>query len=138
VETMDKLISTTLQSRPLTHARLKYLAALAQTSEDHVSRLGLALSIASGPADTDWEPSRMQSERDLVDEINEKHLRGRTLFKDDLPLWMALTLRNQSPADYNEWRQIMRIHWERGVEILMSRNVVEGDWLRTIRVCLPS
>ena len=138
METMDKLISTTLQSRPLTHARLKYLAALAQTSEDHISRLGLALSIASGPADTDWEPSRMQSERDLVDEINEKHLRGRTLFKDDLPLWMALTLRNQSPADYNEWRQVMRTHWERGIEILMNKNVVEGDWLRTIRACLSS
>ena len=81
---MDRMIATTLQSRPLTHARLKYLAALAQTSEDHVSRLGLALSIASGPADADWEPSRMQSESGLVDEINEKHLRGRTLFKDDL------------------------------------------------------
>ena len=135
---MDKLISTTLQSQPLTHARLKYLAALAQTSEDHISRLGLALSIASGPADIGWGPSRMQSERDLVDEINEKHLRGHTLFKDDLPLWMALILTKQSPADYNEWRQVMRTHWERGVEILMSKSVVEGDWLRTIRACLPA
>ncbi len=138
METMDRMIATTLQSRPLTHARLKYLAALAQTSEDHISRLGLALSIASGPADADWEPSRMQSESGLVDEINEKHLRGRTLFKDDLSLWMALALRNQSPADYDEWRQVMRAHWERGVEILMGKNVVEGDWLRTIRACLPS
>jgi len=138
VETMDRLISTTLQSQPLTHARLKYLAALAQTSEDHISRLGLALSIASGPADTDWEPSRIQSEDGLVDDIKEKHLRGRTLFKDDLSLWMALALRNQSPADYDEWRQVMRAHWERGVEILMGKNVVDGDWLRTIRACLPS
>ena len=138
METMDRLISTTLQSQPLTHARLKYLAALAQTSEDHISRLGLALSIASGPADIGWGPSRMQSERDLVDEINEKHLRGHTLFKDDLPLWMALILTKQSPADYNEWRQVMRTHWERGVEILMSKSVVEGDWLRTIRACLPA
>ena len=80
----------------------------------------------------------MQSERDLVDEINEKHLRGHTLFKDDLPLWMALILTKQSPADYNEWRQVMRTHWERGVEILMSKSVVEGDWLRTIRACLPA
>ena len=135
---MDRLNATTLQSRPLTHARLKYLAALAQTSEDHISRLGLALSIASGPADTDCEPSRIQSEDGLVDDINEKHLRGRTLFKDDLSLWMALTLRNQSPADYDEWRQVMRAHWERGVEILMGKNVVDGDWLRTIRACLPA
>jgi hypothetical protein len=80
----------------------------------------------------------MQSESGLVDEIKEKHLRGRTLFKDDLALWMALTLRNQTPADYDEWRQVMRAHWERGVEILMSKNVVEGDWLRTIRACLPA
>ena len=138
METMDRLNATTLQSRPLTHARLKYLAALAQTSEDHVSRLGLALSIASGSVDADWEPSRIQSEDGLVDDINEKHLRGRTLFKDDLSLWMALTLRNQTPADYDEWRQVMRAHWERGVEILMRKNVVEGDWLRTIRACLPA
>ncbi len=138
METMDRLIATTLQSRPLTHARLKYLAALAQTSEDHVSRLGLALSIASGPVDADWKSSRMRSENNLVDEINEKHLRGRTLFKDDLALWMALILKNQSPADYDEWRQVMRAHWERGVEILMGKNVVEGDWLRTIRACLPA
>ena len=138
METMDRLNATTLQSRPLTHARLKYLAALAQTSEDHVSRLGLALSIASGPADTDWEPLRIQSEDGLVDDIKEKHLRGRTLFKDDLSLWMALALRNQSPADYDEWRQVMRAHWERGVEILMGKNVVDGDWLRTIRACLPA
>ena len=138
MEMMDRLIGTTLQSRPLTHARLKCLAALAQTSEDHISRFGLALSIASGPVDADWRPSRMQSESGLVDEIKEKHLRGRTLFKDDLALWMALTLRNQSPADYDEWRQVMRAHWERGVEILMGKNVVEGDWLRTIRACLPA
>ena len=138
METMDRLIATTLKSHPLTHARLKYLAALAQTSEDHISRLGLALSIASGPAGADWEPSRMQSEESLVDDINEKHLRGRTLFKDDLALWMAMALRNQTPADYDEWRQVMRAHWERGVEILMGKNVAEGDWLRTIRACLPS
>ena len=138
METMDRLNATTLQSRPLTHARLKYLAALAQTSEDHISRLGLALSIASGPADTVWEPSRIQSEDGLLDDINEKHLRGRTLFKDDLSLRMARTLRNQSPADYDEWRQVMRAHWERGVEILMGKNVVDGDWLRTIRACLPA
>ena len=42
------------------------------------------------------------------------------------------------PADYDEWRQVMRAHWERGVEILMGKNVVEGDWLRTIRACLPA
>jgi hypothetical protein len=135
---MDRLISTTLQSQPLTHARLKYLAALAEATEDHVSRLGLALSITRGPVDIDWRPLRMQSENILMDDNNEKHLRGRTLFKDDLSLWMALILRNQSPADYNEWRQVMRAHWERGVEILMSKNVDEGDWLRTIRACLPS
>ena len=138
METMDRLIATTLKSRSITHARLKYLAALAQTSEDHVSRLGLALSIANGPVDANWRSSRMHSENNLVDEINEKHLRGRTLFKDDLALWMALILKSQSPTDYDEWRQVMRAHWERGVEILMAKNIVEGDWLRTIRACMPA
>ena len=42
-----------------------------------------------------------------------------------------------SPEDYDEWRQVMRGHWERGVEILMTKTVQESDWLHTIRACVP-
>ena len=137
METMDKLLSTTLQSKPLTHFRLKHLAAIAQTSEDHISRLGLGLSMAAGPINPEWQPSVFNSEKSLAIEINEKQIRGKTLFKGDLAIWMTLTLRHQIPENYDEWRQAMRSHWERGVEILMERTVKEGDWLRTNRACVP-
>ena len=137
MENMDKLLSTTLQSKPLTHSRLKHLAAIAQTSEDHISRLGLGLSMATGPINPEWQPSASNSEKSLTIEINGKQIRGKTLFKGDLAIWLALTLRHQIPENYDEWRQVMRSHWERGVEILMERTVKEGDWLRTIRACVP-
>jgi hypothetical protein len=136
METIDRLYSTTLQSTPLTHSRLKYLSNIAQTSEDYISRLGLALSLANPSVNQDWRPELLPSESALFIEINEKHLRGRTLFKDDIELWMALILRNQTPNDYDEWRQIIRLHWERGIEILMGKSIEQGDWLRTVNACI--
>ena len=138
MQTMEKLTATTLQSSPLTHSRLKYLAAMAHTSEDHISRLGMGLSLAEGKVDSVWSTKSISSEVGLLDSMNEKKLRGRTLFKDELAIWMALVLRHQTPADYDEWRQVMRSHWERGVEILMEKSIDSGDWLLTIRACLPN
>jgi len=138
MESIDKLYATTLQSQPLTHSRLKYLSTLAQTSEDHVSRLALALSISNPPPESDWAPTVYESEKNLVMDIKGKHLRGRTLFKDDLELWMALLLREHQPVDYEEWRLSFRLHWERGVEDLMGKSLENGDWLRTIRACIPA
>ena len=136
MEIIDKLYATTLQSHPVTHSRLKTLSELAQTSEDHISRLGLALSISRNPPESDWTPTVTESEIDLVSDIAGKHIRGRTLFKDDLQLWMALLLRGQQPRDYEEWRTSLRLHWERGVEILMSKALENGDWLRTMKACI--
>ena len=135
---IDKLYSTTLQSHPITHSRLKYLSTLAQTSEDHVSRLALALSISNPLPESDWTPTLYDSEKNLVTDIKGKHLRGRTLFKDDLELWMALLLREQQPVDYEKWRFSFRIHWERGVEVLMGKALENGDWLRTMSACMPA
>ena len=135
LDTMNRLLSTTIQSRPLTHSRLKYIASIAQTTEDHVSRLGLGLSMSLGAIDSDWRPREFDSESSHRIEINEKQLRGKTLFKSELPIWMALAMRHQTPEDYDEWRQVMRGHWERGVEILMTKTVQESDWLHTIRAC---
>ena len=138
MESIDKLYATTLQSHPLTHSRLKYLSTLAQTSEDHISRLALALSVSNPPLESDWIPTVHDSEKNLVADIKGKHLRGRTLFKDDLELWMALLLRDQQPVDYEEWRLSFRLHWERGVEVLMGKALENGDWLRTMRACIPA
>jgi len=137
MEAMNKLTSTTLQSNPLTHFRLKNLSALAQTTEDHISRLGMGLSMASGRVDADWLPTPKNSEKNIGD-INAKQLRGRTLFKDDLALWMVLALRHQTPSDYEEWRLILRSHWERGVEMLAKVSAEEDDWLLVVKSCLPN
>ena len=137
MDAINKLISTTLQSKPLTHFRLKNLSAIAQTSEDHISRLGMGLSMASGRVDADWLPTPINSEIEIGRWIG-KQLRGRTLFKDDLTLWMALALRHQTPSDYEEWRLILRSHWERGVEMLAKVSAEEDDWLLVVKSCLPN
>ena len=137
MDAINKLISTTLQSKPLTHFRLKNLSAIAQTSEDHISRLGMGLSMASGRVDADWLPTPANYS-EAEGDINAKQLRGRTLFKDDLTLWMALALRHQTPSDYEEWRLILRSHWERGVEMLAKVSAEEDDWLLVLKSCLPS
>ena len=108
MDAINKLISTTLQSKPLTHFRLKNLSAIAQTSEEDIGN------------------------------INAKLLRGQTLFKEDLALWMGLTLRHQIPSDYEEWRLILRSHWERGVEMLAKVSDEEDDWLLVVKSCLPN
>jgi len=137
MDEINKLISTTLQSNPLTHFRLKNLSALAETTEDHISRLGMGLSMASGRVDADWLPTPINSEIEIGRWIG-KQLRGRTLFKDDLTLWMALALRHQTPSDYEEWRLILRSHWERGVEMLAKVSAEEEDWLLVVKSCLPN
>ena len=113
LDTMNRLLSTTIQSRPLTHSRLKYIASIAQTTEDHVSRLGLGLSMSLGAIDSDWKPREFDSESSHRIEINEKQLRGKTLFKSELPIWMALAMRHQTPEDYDEWRKDTLPSWSK-------------------------
>ena len=132
-----KLGATNLESSLLTHSRLKRMSSEAQSSEDHVSRLAMALSIAEGAVGPDWAASRLNGELDLFSVVSGKQIRGKTLFKDDLPLWMALVLRHQKPEDYSEWRKTMHGHWERGVQILMGKFLEEKDWLRTLNSCIP-
>ena len=130
---IEKLQSTTLQSHPLTHTRLKYLAGIAQTTEDHISRIALGLSISEGIIDVSWSPQNLDLEKSMDLKIDkEKHLRGRTLFKEEVSLWMALMIQHQVPENYNEWRSISSSHWERGVEILMKKSLENGDWIRTL------
>ncbi len=138
METIERLSSTTMQSHPLTHTRLKLLASMAQSSEDHVSRLGMALSMASGKIDSQWTPRPTTHEKTNSEVSTPKHIRGKTLFKDDTPLWMALAMQHQTPDSYEEWRALMKAHWERGVEELTMIAIAEGDWIRTLRKCLPN
>tara|TARA_B100001250_G_scaffold275918_1_gene238386 strand:- start:174 stop:596 length:423 start_codon:yes stop_codon:yes gene_type:complete len=136
METIEKLSTTTLQSQPLTHTRLKELAIMANSSEDHISRLAMGLSLSKGYVDPEWAPSLLNSELVNHTEVNPKHIRGRTLLKDETPIWMALTLTSQAPESYDEWRRVFKAHWERGVQILMERAISEENWIRTLRSCL--
>jgi hypothetical protein len=138
-EIINKLQSTTFQSTHLTNDRLKYLANLAQITEDHVSRIGLAISISHGRVNPKWLPNNLENEVSILDAIGkEKHIRSKTLLKDDLTTWLALILQNQNPGDYNSWRNILRAHWERGVEILMAKSFNNNDWIRIIEDCFKS
>lgn len=136
IEIIEKLQSTTFQSTPLTNSRLKYLSSIAEITEDHVSRIGLGLSISKGNITTDWKPSELENENSIISNSSkEKHLRSKTLFKDELPIWLGLILQYQNPGDYNSWRTISKLHWERGVELLMKKSLENGDWIRTINSC---
>ena len=137
IEIIEKLQSTTLQSYNLTNSRLKYLSSIAQISEDHISRVGLGLSLSEGSVDLGWTPQLLELEESNIELLSkEKQIRGRTLFKDDLPVWMALILNYQIPKDYSEWRLTCKLHWERGVQLLTQKSLETGDWLRTIESCL--
>jgi len=137
LEIIEKLQSTTLQSYNLTNSRLKYLSSIAQISEDHISRVGLGLSLSEGAIDLEWTPQLLESEESNIELLTkEKQIRGRTLFKEDLPIWMALILNYQTPENYSEWRLTCKLHWERGVQMLIEKSLETGDWLRTIESCL--
>jgi len=132
---LKKLLSATLQSNELTFQRLKYLSKLANSSEDHISRLCMGLSISNGEIVKDWKPSILTNEEKEMTK-NVKLLKGKTLFKDDLELWMALVLQYQEPNDYNQWRKIFISHWERGVELLTEKAIKEKNWIKTLNSCI--
>ena len=138
LDIIDKLHSTTIQSHTLTNSRLKYLSSKAQISEDHISRIGLGLSLSQGSISLEWIPELLELEESSVEFLTkEKQIRGKTLFKEDLPIWMSLILMHQTPKDYSEWRLTCKLHWERGVQMLTHKSLQTGDWLRTIESCLP-
>lgn len=126
---IEKMMSTTLLSNRLTHLRLKHLAGLAETSEDHISRIGLGLSLRMGLVSDEWEPCDLGADDAPFLEVGGKNIRGKTLFKSDLTLFTVLVLQHQVPTDYNHWRTIMTNHWERGVQLLTQRAAGKTDWL---------
>jgi len=131
-EWLTKLEATTLTSQMLTHARLKHLAKIAQTSEDHVSRIGMGLSLRMGAVPEDWQPYELGSDDAPISVVSGKSIRGKTLFKSDLTLFCALTLHHQVPENYDGWRKTLGGHWERGVQLLTQQAAGESDWLRII------
>ena len=133
---MSKLHNSTLQSTKLTHHRLKILPEMAQSSEDHVSRLALSLSIADGPIESNFSPELLPHEKTLQLNNSEKQLRGKTLFKEDLIIFVSALLQKETPEDYSQLRSLIIAHWERGIEMLTIIKTEKRDWIEVVEECL--
>ena len=128
---LAKLQNTTIMSTELTHARLKHLAAKIGVTEDIVSRLALGISIREGKISDNWKPKENKNE--LLQEVKGgKSLRGKTLFKSELPLWMVLLSQTEGKLEsIDDVRSKFILHWERGIE-LISKSDDGSDWIHLI------
>ena len=128
---LAKLQNTTIMSSELSHARLKYLAAKIGVTEDIISRLALGVSIREGKIPDDWQPSKKEKEN-LQQVTTGKSLRGKTLFKNELSLWMMLLSNAEGKLkSIDDARSKFILHWERGIE-LISNHDDESDWIHLI------
>ena len=128
---LAKLQNTTIMSSELTHGRLKHLAAKIGVTEDIVSRLALGISIREGKISDNWKPKENKNE--LLQEVKGgKSLRGKTLFKSELPLWMILLSKVEGKLEsIDDVRSKFILHWERGIELISA--VDDGsDWIHLI------
>ena len=125
VDLEQTLLGTTLMSSLPTHQRLKDLKEVFGCSEDILSRYAMAMSMRAGPVEPEWEPQPMTEGLSV---INGKSIRGKTLFKSELALFLVMLAVTEPDAEANEVRDLLRRHWERGVEMMAER--LEGkDWL---------
>jgi len=130
--TLSKLQNTTVLSSELTHSRIKKLAAKIGVSEDIISRLALGVSIREGSISDDWKPAKFKEETILVNISSGKSLRGKTLFKNELALWMVLLSNVEGKMEsIDVARSKFILHWERGVEMIAKENDGE-DWIHLI------
>jgi len=79
----------------------------------------------AGPVSEDWEAKPL-SEGLTV--LNGKSIRGKTLFKSELSLFLVMLAVAESAAESHQVRELFRLHWERGVE-MMATNMGSKDWL---------
>ena len=119
------LLGTTLTSSIPTHQRLKDLSKRFGCSEDIVSRFAMSVSMKAGPVPQQWEAKPI-SEGLTV--LNGKSIRGKTLFKSELALFLVMLAVSEPEAEAHDVRELFRLHWERGVE-LMANDMGDLDWL---------
>ena len=122
------LLGTTLTSSIDTHSRLKDLQDHFGMTDDIVSRLAIAYSLKQGPVEDDWEVEPYEGIHKIV---TGKSIRGKTMFKDDLALWLVLMAIYEPEITDGEIRMKFIQHWERGVQLLAS-NLKHEDWIETI------
>ena len=130
--TLSKLQNTTIVSTELTHSRIKKLAAKIGVSEDIISRLALGISIREGSVSEKWVPTKINDETISENISSGKSLKGKTLFKNELALWMILLSNVEGKMDSIEAaRRKFILHWERGVELITKEDNGE-DWINLI------
>lgn len=132
-EIYNKIMNTSLSSSITTHCRLKYYSKIAETTEDHISRIGLGLSLSMGSVDIDWKPNVLGNIDAPITVDSGKNIRGKTIFKDDLLIFTALAYKNQKIESYEEYRGIFRAHWERGVQLITEKSNGSSDWITIIQ-----
>jgi len=133
-ELISKMMNTSLSSTPLTHNRLKHFSKIAETSEDNISRIGISLSLAKGEVELDYKPRSLGLIDAPLTVDSSKNIRGKTLFKEDLLLFMALINLNQKVSKYDDIRSIFRSHWERGVQLMTEKSNGESDWINIVNL----
>jgi DNA sulfur modification protein DndE len=121
----QQLMNTTLTSSVATHQRLKNLSATFGCSEDLVSRYAIGVSLREGPIPQGWEPSALKQNLTV---LNGKSIRGKTMFKDQLPLFLVMLAMHEPEAESDDVRALFTLHWERGVEF-MANSIGDLDWL---------
>ena len=122
------LLGTTLMSSIDTHSRLKDLQDHFGMTDDIVSRLAIAYSMKQGPVEDDWTVSPYKGIHKIV---TGKSIRGKTMFKDDLALWLVLLAIHEPEIADDQIRMKFIQHWERGVE-MFSNSLEKDDWIETI------
>jgi DNA sulfur modification protein DndE len=121
----QQLINTTFTSSIATHQRLKDLSTTFGCSEDLVSRYAIGCSLQHGPIPKDWSPSSLNQNLTV---LNGKSIRGKTMFKDQLSLFLVMLAMHEPEAKSEDVRDLFLAHWERGVEV-MANTIGDADWL---------
>ena len=119
------LLGTTLTSSIPTHQRLKDLSKHFGCSEDIISRFAMSFSMKAGEVSTEWSPEPITEGLTV---INGKSIRGKTMFKSELPLFLVMLAVAEPNAQHDSVRDLFQLHWERGVE-MMSEGMKGNDWL---------
>ena len=122
------LLSTTFTSSIDTHSRLKDLNQHFGMTDDIVSRLAISHSLKRGSIDDEWSVTPYDGMHHI---ITGKSIRGKTMFKDDLSLWLVLMAHHEPNCTPHDLRKKFLQHWERGVELL-SNEIVQEDWIETL------
>ena len=122
------LLSTTFTSSIDTHSRLKDLNQHFGMTDDIVSRLAISHSLKRGSIAEEWCVTPYEGMHHI---ITGKSIRGKTMFKEDLSLWLILMAVHEPNCTRGDLRKKFLQHWERGVELL-SNEIVKEDWIETL------